>query len=102
MKPVKAWEALRAWQEEGRKCRPIINNTTTAFKAPSDWDAIRFVVGQEFELGPPVPQVVEFEGKVECTNVNVFSIIYFECPEDAGKKLVGKRWRVTCTEIVDD
>lgn len=106
MKPVKAWEALKAWQEEGRKCRPEGYGESWNFCQPNAWPNFA-LASVFFELEPPKPQVVEFEAKAVLTSVcdeenNDSKQIIFECDEATTEKLDGKRWRVTCAEIVDE
>ena len=104
MKPVKAWEALKAWQEEGRMCRPASWNAY--YEQPTHWTDWHKI--KEWELEPPKPQVVEFECR--WVKDGEFSPIcpIIEVPKGGVAPSVflksllnGKHWRVTCTEIVD-
>ena len=93
MKTVKAWEALKAFQEEGRKCRPVGYET---FHSPLHYIEENSMVCEkwEFELEPPKPQVVEI--CVDGTN----GAVSFKSAEL--ELLLGKRWRCVCTEITGD
>lgn len=99
MKPVKAWEALKAWQEEGRKCRPV-EYPIADFQSPDFWSSKRFLQDEPFDLEPPKPETVEFEA--EANQINYFyktekkGVVF----ETDGEKLHGKRWKVTCVEVV--
>ena len=107
MKTVKAWEALKAFQEEGRKCRPFVGDQESAFPfcPPGDWknfgDGILI-----WELEPPKAQVVEFEATQAISryhwDMKRFYVEYsveFSISKEVAKKLNGKSWKVTCTEI---
>lgn len=94
MKTVKAWEALKAWQETRQRCRPVgtICQTNPAFRNPAEW--FNFTA-YEFILEPPKPQVVELTMEGSCPSKDLLR-------HDDYKKLLGKRWRCVCTEIMED
>lgn len=103
MKPVKAWETLRAWQEEGRKCRPadVPNVGENNFDVPMKWT---FWFEREFEIEPPKPKIVEFTSlgaKAFLNDMTQCQAVIFDCEPNVAKDLNGKRWRVICTEIVE-
>lgn len=96
MKLVKAWEALKAWQEEGRRCRPVDPMIPDQeFDEPKSWKAEIFLTDRDFELEPPRPGVVEYS--FDCRD----NLVSFYLSNEIIKKLRGKHWRVVCTEILE-
>lgn len=91
MKTVKAWEALKIFQENGTECIPVDWVVSKGYKPPNEWPHWE---NRLFYLEPR-PKVVEII--LDYTREKWF--IDAELCDD--RKLQGKRWRCVCTEIVE-
>jgi hypothetical protein len=87
MKTYKYWECWKAWQEEGRKCRP--NNDNYEFDKPS----VHYGHG-EYILEPQKSDLFEWEGTI--------TFYELECAlrHPQLKRFVGKKVRVIVEEIL--
>lgn len=102
MKPVKAWKAIKIWQEEGRGCRPVHLKYNKSFGDPMGW-INRLGYGIEFEVEK---KRIQFEAEAYTNGHPEVDIelpgIVFNVADNIQNRLKGKRWRVTCEQIAEE
>lgn len=99
-KTVKIEEAIAEYRKSGRKCTYAGEGTKPEnYGSPFEWINAQIkgehILDCNFELEPSTPKVVEFELSNNELAQQAFNHWFLS-------KLVGKRWRVVCTELREE